>query len=257
MTSCYLMQNKIVLYTSIFGGYDGLLPQPELKGIDRICFTDRPLQSRSWEVIQVKPVSSDPVRNSRFPKILPHRFLSNYDISIYIDGNYLVVGDLHQLIERYLLKSNIAIFDHNQTTGDRRNCLYKEFDALIEMGKTGKFKDDPKIMHQQIQRYKDEGYPSDNGLIFGAAILRRHNSPDVIEAMETWWMELENGSRRDQLSFNYAAWKVNLNYAFVDGDLRNNQWFYMIGIHRKDYFWKLFRYRLRRMLGIKKHDQIH
>jgi hypothetical protein len=246
------MRNKIVLYTSIFGGYDGLLPQPKAKGIDRICFTDRPLKSRSWEIVQIEPPVEDPVRKSRYPKILPHLFLKDYDYSIYIDGNYLVVGALHEMINLHLKHANIAIFDHNQTASDRRNCVYKEFDALLEMSAKGTYKDDPEVMRKQIERYKNEGYPAENGLIFGASILRKHNEPDVIKAMEAWWNELKNGSRRDQLSFNYAAWKTNLNYSVIDGDLRNNQWLFMIGLHRKNYFWKLFRFRLRKLLGIKK-----
>lgn len=246
------MRNKIVLYTSIFGGYDGLLPQPKAIGIDRICFTDRPLKSRSWEIVQIDPPANDSVRKSRYPKILPHLFLKDYDYSIYIDGNYLVVGDLHEMINLHLKHSNIAIFDHNQTKTDRRNCVYKEFEALLEMSAKGTYKDDPEVMRKQIERYKNEGYPAENGLIFGASILRKHNEPDVIKAMEAWWNELKNGSRRDQLSFNYATWKTKLNYTVIDGDLRNNRWLFMIGLHRRNYFWKVFRYRLRKLLGIRK-----
>lgn len=242
-------KNNIVLYTSIFGGYDGLLPQPNIKGIDRICFTDRKIRSHSWNVVQVEPELTDPVRNSRKIKILAHHYLKEYETSIYIDGNYLVIGNLYSLLEKSFLNANMAIFDHNQTTADKRDCVYDEYKALLAMGAR---KDDPEIMRRQVEKYRAEGYPAHNGLIFGAALIRKHNEPDVIRTMERWWSELENGSRRDQLSFNYSAWKENLNFTIIDGDLRNNQWLIMIGIHRRSYFWKLFRYRLRRLLGISK-----
>ena len=32
------MSAKIVVYTAIFGGYDGLIPQPEFEDVDYICF---------------------------------------------------------------------------------------------------------------------------------------------------------------------------------------------------------------------------
>ncbi|MFP4012528.1 MAG: hypothetical protein ACLFVQ_00440 [Chitinispirillaceae bacterium] len=44
------MNNRIAIYTSIFGGYDGLLPQKKLEGADYICFSDRHHRSRTWDV---------------------------------------------------------------------------------------------------------------------------------------------------------------------------------------------------------------
>jgi hypothetical protein len=246
------MKNKIVLYTTIFGGYEGLIPQPKIKGIDRICFTDRKAKSLSWDLIHVSRELSDPVRNSRKYKILAHRYLSEYDISIYIDGNFLVVGDLVALINHSLSNANMSVFDHNQTSYDKRDCVYEEYRALMEMGRINRYKDKPELMSRQIERYRSEGYPVHNGLVFAASLIRRHNEPDVVRTMERWWQELKMGSRRDQLSFNYAAWKEKLNYYVIDGDLRNNQWFFMLGIHRQNYFWKLLRYRLRSILGIKR-----
>jgi hypothetical protein len=246
------MKNKIVLYTAVFGGYDGLIPQPVIPGVDRVCFTDRKIRSSSWDIMEVTPETDDPVRNSRKVKILAHRYLNQYDRSVYVDGNFLVVGDLNSLIRKSLSNANMAIFDHNQTKDDKRECVYEEYNALMHMGKISGFKDSPELMTRQIERYRFEGYPEHNGLLSGGVLIRKHNEPDVIRTMERWWHELEIGSRRDQLSFNYAAWKENFKFTVIDGDLRSNEWLHMIGIHRRSYFWKLFRYRLRRLLGIKK-----
>jgi hypothetical protein len=246
------MQNKIVVYTSVFGGYDGLLPQPKIKGIDRICFTDRPLKSRCWNIVQVQPQFVDSGRSSRLYKINPHLFLKEYDISIYIDANFLVVGNLLHLVNSVLSLKPMAVFDHNKTSYDRRDCIYDEYRAIIKMGETHAIKDDPIVMQKQIDRYRNEGFPPHNGLISGGVLIRKHNDPHVIRTMDRWWNEFSNGSKRDQLSFNYAAWRENFNYNIIEGDIRNNEWFFMIGLHRKNYFWKLFRFRLRKLLGIKK-----
>jgi len=52
--------------------------------------------------------------------------------------------------------------------------------------------------------------------------LRKHNEPLVIEAMELWWEELKYNSKRDQLSFNYSTWKTNLEFNWVNGDIRDD-----------------------------------
>jgi hypothetical protein len=43
--------------------------------------------------------------------------------------------------------------------------------------------------------------------------------------MEDWWTEIKYGSRRDQLSFNYVAWKNNLKFNYIEGDSRDNKYF--------------------------------
>ena len=46
--------------------------------------------------------------------------------------------------------------------------------------------------------------------------------------MEEWWTELKYGSKRDQLSFPYVAWKNNLDFNFINEDIDNNQWFQLM-----------------------------
>ena len=51
--------------------------------------------------------------------------------------------------------------------------------------------------------------------------------------MEDWWLEIKHNSRRDQLSFNYIAWKNNFNFKYLDGDSRKNKYFLQTGRHKK------------------------
>lgn len=248
------VKNSIVVYTAIYGGCDGLLPQKKCKGVDYICFSDREMHASPWDVRVMEAKGPDPVRCAKEYKILPHRFFPEYEYSIWIDGNYLIVGDLYKLLSEVLKIENMAVFDHNETYGDNRNCLYKEYESILRLGReTGCYKDDPEIMKKQIARYRSEAYPENNGLIFASILIRRHNKEAVKEAMELWWREIENGSRRDQLSFNYVAWKSGLNMHVIKENIRDNRWFYMIGIHRSDYRMKLFHYRLKRLFGLRRH----
>ncbi len=216
-----------VVYTAIFGGKDKLIePQVVPDNIDFVCFTDQDFSSSVWSVRKVKPEISDSRLQAKLFKILPHKFLPDYDVSVWVDGNVLVRGDVNQLIDKYLVNGNaIAFFDHRNLQPDSRGCIYQEAEALIEMAKRGKVKDDPDIVKKQISDYRQQGYPDDNGLIVGGVILRKHNLPEVIEVMEKWWEEINKYSIRDQLSFNFVAWKCKMNFVYIDGNMRDNGFF--------------------------------
>ena len=228
---------RIAIYTSIFNSYDNLPKvtyQPP--NCDFICFTESDIQSVDWKIIKVSNLYNDPVRNAKKYKILPHRYLSEYDISIYMDGNFEIREDINILIDMYLADCNAAFFNHNQQAAyDKRNCLYEEADFIINAGmlnmqrtpERGKlnFKDNPDIIQRQILRYKEKKYPANNGLIVGGIILRRHNELDCVNAMEEWWTEIKYFSKRDQLSFNYVAWKQQFKFNYIPGETRDNKYF--------------------------------
>jgi hypothetical protein len=124
---------------------------------------------------------------------------------------------------------------------DPRNCLYDEATHIIQIGEQNfklspargmlAFKDDPRKINMQMTRYQSAGYPSNNGLITGMIIVRRHNQLDCIETMEDWWTEISYYSKRDQLSFNYCAWKNDLHFNYISGDSRDNKYFKNLGKH--------------------------
>ena len=221
------MKNKAVIYTAIVGDYDQL-NEPEVKpaGCDFVCFTDQDIESETWEVRKIDRQYGDSTRDARMHKVLAHKYLFEYDVSIWVDGNIVVRGDVNELIDEYLGDVHMAIYDKRNNEWDPRDCVYEELDALLEIGeRRGRHKDDPEVMKAQVERYRKEGYPEHNGMIISMIMFRRHNEQDVIEAMEMWWSEIEKGSRRDQLSYNYAVWKTGLEIIFLPGDSRDNKYF--------------------------------
>ena len=198
---------------------------------DYICFTDINFKSKIWQIKKVDRTLKDSKRENGLYKILPHKFLSEYDYSIYIDGNMKIRADIDELVYKYLLNSNIAFMNHKYTKNDSRSCLYDEADAIINMSDRN-YKDDPEIILNQIRKYKNNNYPINNGLICGGIILRKHNENDVVKAMKIWWEEVQNGSKRDQLSFNYSAWKTNLYFTWIEGNVRENKYFKIISKHK-------------------------
>ena len=131
-----------------------------------------------------------------------------------------------------MTKTNIAFYDHSQLSLDSRSTVAEEVEALLLMIDKGKKNIDSNQIRKQIQAYKEDGFLDDNGLIAGGFILRKHNDVDVIDAMEAWWAEIKKYTTRDQLSFNYIAWKQNLAIFYIDGDLRNNKYFQWINHKR-------------------------
>ena len=229
---------KIAVYTSIFGGYDDLIDdQFQMDGVDYICFTDRELESKNWKVVKSTPIYNDPNRNAKKYKILPHRYLKDYDYSIWIDGNIKVISDIRALCNG----DSYKVYDHMQVF-DKRNCIYDEAQAILNFGKINSertpergiknWKDNPKLIVDQMNRYISEGYPKNNGLATNPIIVRNHNDSDVIAVMEDWWSEIKYNSKRDQLSFNYIVWKKQFNFVYLQGDSRNNEYFVSVGKHK-------------------------
>jgi len=236
------MSSKIAIYTSIFGQYDNLIdPIAIPDNCDFICFTDYDLKSNIWEIKKYPAIYNDSNRNAKKFKVLPHRYLSNYEYSVWIDGNMLLQADPSELIKNILLDCNVAFFSHKNNVLDSRNCIYQEAQYILDIGnknfkenpERGKlcYKDNPAIITKQMENYMHAGYPSNNGLITGMVIARRHNQSDCIRVMEDWWNEITYNSKRDQLSFNYCAWKNDLNFKYIPGDSRDNEYFKNLGKH--------------------------
>ena len=104
--------NDIVVYTAIFGDYDTLFTPQTSPNCDFICFSDKKIKAKGWQVRVVTPAYEDSTRNARMYKVLPHRYLGSYDVSVWVDGNILIRGDIEKAIDRYLTEYNMAVCDH-------------------------------------------------------------------------------------------------------------------------------------------------
>lgn len=212
----YNYRSKIVVYTAIFGDRDKLKEPPKFAGVDYICFTDnKSLTSKIWKIVHNTGHDKNPAMSAKIYKILPHRFFQNYEYSLWVDGTHIPVVDIRYLIYKFLAKKDIAMFAHH-----KRKCIYDEMEACIRGNK-----DKIHIVERQREKYKKEGYPTKNGLAVCTVILRRHNAPNVQKTMEDWWDEINSYSIRDQLSFNYVAYRNNLDYAVIPGNVYNNRFF--------------------------------
>ena len=222
--------NKKVVYTCITGGYDTLSnPKHVTSGFDYICFTDnKEIRSDVWEIRRLpKEVENlSNVKKQRFVKINPHLLLKEYDISIWVDGNVVLKGDLNKFVSN-TVKDDCSVYVPKHPS---RNCLYAESNAVVRMKK-----DKSEITNPQMDRYKAEGFPKNYGLLQSNILLRKHNESDCIKLMEDWFNEVKNGSHRDQLSFNYVSWKnKDIKVIYMDRKICKSEFFYWDGLHHKN-----------------------
>ena len=214
---------KKVVYTAIYGNKD-ILKNPLFVNddFDYICFTDnKNLKSDVWKIVYKESIHKDSVRSAKIFKVKPHEYFQNYDISLWIDANFIIKNNLNSFLAKsnYLEKTNMMLFQHDQG----RNCVYNEAEVL-----TRDDKDDPDIIKRQMEKYKNDNYPVDRGLSANSIMLKKHNERDIIDLSNMWWEEIVNFSRRDQLSLYYCIWKLNIKHyllRYPNVDIRNNQWF--------------------------------
>lgn len=201
--------SDIIVYTAIFGDYDILRdPQNHNPDCRYVCFTDSPQDSDVWEVITQRRFMSTPVLDARLRKILVHKVL-NTRYSIWLDGNLQLLDDPVKIVSKYLVNHDIALFAHCE-----RDCVYQESATNILMNKAP-----VEDIRRQASRYRLEGYPEHNGMVETSILIRRH-TPEVRVFNNCWWTEIIMETYRDQLSFNYAAWKMGMQYEAIGGNFR-------------------------------------
>lgn len=227
--------NKRVVYTTLFGFGQGRLLEPARieKDIDYICFTDQDLKSKTWRVVRCEPTNDDPCRAAKVYKMLPHVHLEVYEDSAYIDADYRIIGDMNEMMDRYLTRAPFALYKH-----PIRQCVYKEAQACITLEK-----DDPATIKRQVDRYRDEGYPKEAGLGACMVLLRKHHYPNVKEFDKAWWKEVREESRRDQIAWPYVQSKTGLPYVFMEENTRHNKYLVWTKcLTRKDMMWHMRAY---------------
>lgn len=229
---------KVAVYTCIVGGYDELI-QPSIKDsqCDYYCLgLERPKELGIYQWINIADqipanLNGDYTRINRYCKVHPHLFFSQYQYSIYIDGNISVHTKLSHLAQNI---GRIGIASYGMPSADD---VYEHATSLFLRSGLGE-EDARERISKQMQRYVEEGFPRYFGFTENSVMVREHNNEKCIRIMETWWDEILNNSRRDQLSFMYAVWKngfIPQDIGYIADTWREGPEF-SVNEHKKDYF---------------------
>ncbi|NEN87494.1 MAG: tetratricopeptide repeat protein [Okeania sp. SIO3H1] len=220
---------RVCIYTSLYGDRDDLLPiMSTTKGVDYICFTDRPRKSQGWQLRVVDPGLADSNLNAKIFKILPHIYLQEYDYSLFVDANTLFLGRINDLLKKCLSGSDFVMWRHPV-----RNDVYLEVATIMAHRRH-----EPDGLIEQIEAYANSGFPRKSGMVEGSFIWRKHKNQVIASFMNEWWQHIQNYTRRDQVSLGYLMWRNGLRPSVLPDELgtsRNNIYFNKIS-HKKEVY---------------------
>ena len=213
----YIREDRIAVYTSLFGPYD-TLKEPLLHpdNVDYYIFTDQPIPGGSlWKSLDIGPllpsgIQGDPVACNRWCKFHPHLLFPDYQYSIYIDSNIWVFSDLTPLTAS-LDSFPVAMFRHK-----KRNCVYEEIQACLDQNKGDRGR-----LEKQGDELNALGIPPYWGLLEASVIARQHQLPACVSLMEKWWDSFMYGSGRDQISLIECLWRDGID-PYAIGTLGDN-----------------------------------
>lgn len=215
-----LAEGKGVVYTYLEEGDILYQPQDIRAQIEYICFT--PLKEKDglkegvWKYCAVDNKAGLSARLLKsYYRIFAHEVLSEYDYSIWIEPNMVVVGDVCKFCKVY---GNGNTFLGFARSGE--DCIYEDI-SCTQMGT-----DDLNIyIRKKIMNYQKEGYPEHHGLIDNSVMARSHRDVKLQEVMQQWWKEVEVDTGMEASLFNYVAWKNEFPFSICDLFVYNNLYF--------------------------------
>ena len=208
---------NIIVYTANIGDYDDYYNvYIKEKDIKFLYFTDKEAQVCGWRNVVQNNKHADNTKAARWYKCNSH-LLPPHDISIWVDARFRIKSkNISKFVEESLgKKDQIACFYHSR--GGSSGCAYTEGFVCAANNI-----DDDTVIQRQLIKYLDEGFPKKHGL-FSTGIIIRRNTPEVQKFNELWWNEVENGSKRDQISQTYSAWKTGLKIKGIEGNVYGNE----------------------------------
>lgn len=218
---------NVVVYTAIVGNIDRLWSVfPAHDDVQHVAFVDVPKREVGlwggtppgivggteyigglpvWEQREVE-VRWGNRRTARHYKALPHRYMPDADVWIWVDGNVRLTAHPLEVAERYG-KGELATFNHPD-----RCDVYQEATFCAKHGK-----DDRKVLAEQAARYRKAGLPERWGLAETRVVIRR-NTEAMRALNEAWWAEIERFSVRDQVSLPFVCWRAGLHWNRIPGN---------------------------------------
>lgn len=218
------MDKKIVIFSCNFGNYDKII-EPLFKdsNVSYILFTDNSkLKTNIWKKILIdrKYLNIDPQIAAREIKLRPHLYLpKNHEINVWIDSCYQIrVINWEQFITLNLQTKDICLFKH-----PKRNCVYEEINECEKLKLDYSY-----LLNKQKEKYLKKGLPFNFG-VYHTAVLIRKNNEKIKIFNELWREELINNSKRDQISFTYCLWKLEMETDIIKKE-------FGINLYKSEYF---------------------
>ena len=198
-------EHKCVVYTAISGNGSLLTPDYINPEFDYVCFTDNPyLISDFWEIRWMDDLDLDSVQKVNHYKAMPHKYLADYEYSIWFDSNIKIHGDITEYINNNSEDYKLLAVDYENS-----DCIYE---YLEDNDKSDKL----------------NGYPDHYGLVRSNVLFRNHNDEEIINLMNDWYYNLVESNCDDISSLNDVLYKNNFRYDSCSLFYSMNQYFSLV-----------------------------
>jgi len=221
---------RVCIYTAIYGGYDDLKPAAT-QSIPTDFFCIHP--KSPWRIVRNldRPDLSARLRAKWF-KMHPHLLFPNgaprrpwwailrpnhhYDVTIWIDGSLEITSpNFAADMLAQLGPAGLSAFPH-----PARDCIYEELEKSLRWAKYA-----GQALSQQVESYRQQGYPPHHGLAAAGVLVRNPKSGTLAALDEARWQENLRWSPQDQLSLPVVWWRAGLRHNVIQGHLWQNPWF--------------------------------
>ena len=207
---------RVVVYSAIIGSYD---TQPVVRSassdIEFLLVSDSPVARTPWKQVQVDRYWKDNKLTSGYIKTHPHLFVSDDSITVWVDANLGRLDLNSDSIRTMVDETPVWAFPHlirSSVKDEARTVINSSLDHSW------------RVM-RHMTRLESLGFPDDVGLSATMFLIRDLADPRVRQLNRTWWRGVLDGSRRDQLSFEPAAWAAGIDVRHLDVDWRvENEW---------------------------------
>lgn len=214
---------KYVVYSAIIGQYDKVL-QPKVidDRFDYVLFTDSLKGGKEgvWEIRKINYHNDIQTKTARWVKTHPEVLLTEYNASVWIDASVRITSNYIYERAVYLYEKQILIATHIHP---ERNCIYNEMFGMLVF----QWEEEDVIL-KWGHRLRNESYPREIGTFETRVLYRSHMSQAIIQFDNLWWDCINDYSRRDQLSFNYCLWKLDIycrSFLPIDCSVHNSEHF--------------------------------
>lgn len=221
---------RVIVYTCTFFDYDQVMsPMARTAGVDYVLISDRAPRLTpgwSWRPLPPEAAGESQTMANRWCKFFPHRLFPDADVTIYVDGNTLVIGDLTPLIAEFRASGAVmGVFRHQ-----KRGSIAEERRFCLEVGKLPA--DQADAAAAQAAFYAEDAPGPDDALYENGVLLRRGDAAALEPAMALWWAQMLRWPRRDQLSLPYVLRKTGLPHMVLPWDYKaDNPYFFRFARH--------------------------
>ena len=201
---------KVIVYSCMIGNYDNVTSFNKQRGYDYILFTDQNIKNTNWTIFpipdEVLKLNVSDIKKQRYMKIHPHKFFKNYDLSLYIDPNYEITGDLDDYLINTLNPLDHIYIPHLQFGKGMKQAIDKAIEKKL---------DDVSLLKHVMDRYNQSKLLDKTGIVNAGLIIRKHHTEDCIKLMERWWEEVRDYSHVDNFAFDYAGHMTGVRYLYT------------------------------------------